>query len=61
MMMCPYNRAKEHQRCTKTDRFTEDGVNIGYDYDMDVVFTPLPCTEEKCGAWRNGQCHYKED
>ena len=61
MIMCPYNRAKEHQHFTQTDHFTEDGAKTGYDYDMDVVFTPLPCTAEKCGAWRSGKCHYKED
>ena len=61
MIMCPYNRAKEHQHISKKDLFNDDGVNIGYEYDADIAFTPLPCVADKCGAWRNGQCHYKED
>ena len=59
--MCPYNKAREVQHYEQTNMpLTDDGVSSGYTYTLPVDFIPLPCTEEKCGAWNNGHCGYSE-
>lgn len=56
--MCPYNRGREVQHYEHKNVLDENGQVVSYSYDMRVDFIPLPCTEEQCGVWRNGECRY---
>lgn len=56
--ICPYNHARERQHYEQNDTTNACDERIGYSYEMQVDFVPMPCVGEDCGAWCDGKCCY---
>ena len=59
-MKCPYtvNMLVVEQN---TNEFTTDGQCASYQTVTRTTREYLDCLKEECGAYKNGECHYKKD
>jgi len=59
-MKCPY--AVQRKVITISAHiYNDEGVHTGTSETINNYAIFMDCVKEKCGAWRNGRCHYNDN
>jgi len=59
-MKCPY--AVQRKVITiSTHKYNDEGVHAGTSETTSNYAIFMDCVQEKCGAWRDGRCHYNDN